>query len=87
MLGRLEEFGKQYNFFAVAPLLAFLFAVAFASRASAQSNDAATETRAEVITGFNGERGGVPAPGCRFVDTPHGRGLRLYQPPGGVMEK
>ena len=45
--------------------------------------DGKRETRAETITGFKGERGGVPSPACRFVRTPHGRGLRVYAPPEG----
>lgn len=43
--------------------------------------DGETQTCAEVITGFTGERGGVVSTDCRFIDTPHGRGLRMYVEP------
>lgn len=43
--------------------------------------DGKAETRAEVISGFHGEHGGVPSKACSFVETPEGRGLRLYSPP------
>lgn len=45
--------------------------------------DGERQTRAWVITGFNGERGGTPTEACQFVETPYGPGLRLYTPPPG----
>jgi len=43
--------------------------------------DGSKETTAAVITGYNGERGGIPSHACQFVQTSYGSGLRLYTPP------
>jgi len=43
--------------------------------------DGKKQTKAIFISGFSGERGGTPSPGCRFVRTQDGPGLRLYCPP------